>query len=202
MRLHQVLPRRMCWVSRWRRCCMSHGRVDMTSDLTRHQRPGGKLNNSWWRCGGNRRSRRRGGSRRLRRRGGSRRLRLGRGSRRLRRCGGSRRLRLGRGSRRRPGDFRARREVTRSESRCLVNHPRLRVLGVRVEVRSARANWVIRHAQVDGLARIQRADLDLRLIDHTHEPAIWFSEQGDRGDVVCHVGRHRRGHVRSCYSIW
>jgi hypothetical protein len=72
---------------------------------------------------------------------------------------------------------------------------------VRVEVRSARANWVIGDAQVDGLVRIQRADLDLRLIDHTHEPVIWFSEQGDRGDVACHVGRHRRGYVRSGYSI-
>ena len=61
---------------------------------------------------------------------------------------------------------------------------------MRREVRSARANWVIGHAQVDGLVGIQQADFDQRLIDRTHKPGVWFSEQGDRGDTVCHVGRH------------
>ncbi len=61
---------------------------------------------------------------------------------------------------------------------------------MRREVPSARANWVLGHAQVDGVGRIQRADFDQRLIDRTHEPGVWFSEQRDRGDTVCHVGRH------------
>ena len=83
-------------------------------------------------------------------------------------------------------------EATRGESRCLVNHPRLHVLqwSMHREVPSAGANWVILYAQVDGLARIQRADFDQRLIDRTHKPGVWFSDQGDRGDTVCHVRRH------------
>ena len=99
---------------------------------------------------------------------------------------------------RRCGRGRIYQEVTRGEGRCLVNHPGLRVLHVRVEVHSARANWVIGHAQVDGLSRIQRADGDLRLIDRTHKPIIWFSEQGDRGDVVGHIGRHRVRYTFRC----
>ena len=165
----------------------------MTTDLTRHQRACWELNNSRRRCGGTRRSRC-GGGRRLRRCRGSRR-RYG-GSRRRcggsrRRCGASRRLRRCRRSRNG-------REVTRGESRGLVNHPRVGVIHVRVEVCPARANRVIGDAQVDRLSHVQRADLDLRLIDHPHEPAIWFSEQGDRGNVVCHVGRHRVRYTFRC----
>ena len=83
-------------------------------------------------------------------------------------------------------------EAARGENRRLVNHPRLHVLqwSMHREVPSARANWVIFYAQVDGLVRIQRADFDQRLIDRTHKPGVWFSDQGDRGDTVCHVRRH------------
>jgi hypothetical protein len=88
--------------------------------------------------------------------------------------------------------------VTRGKGRRLVNHPALRVLHVRVEVGSARADWVIGDAQLDGLIRIQRADCDLRLVDRTHKPIIWRSEQGDCGDVVCHIGRHWVRYAGGC----
>ena len=91
----------------------------------------------------------------------------------------------------RRGRSRPCRQASRGKRRCFVNHPRLHVLRVRVEVPSARANKIIRDAQVDGLVRIQRADGDRRLIDRMHEPVVGFSEQGDGGDMVCHVGRHR-----------
>jgi hypothetical protein len=81
-------------------------------------------------------------------------------SRCLRRCGGGRTCQ----------------EATCGESRCLVDHPGVRVLHVRVEVPSARTNEVVGDAQVDGLGRIQRADFDIRLMDRSHEPVVWFSE--------------------------
>jgi hypothetical protein len=61
---------------------------------------------------------------------------------------------------------------------------------VRIEICSVGANDVIGDAQVDGLGRIRWADCDHRLIDRTHKPLVGFSEQGDRGDVVSHIGRH------------
>ena len=121
-----------------------------------------------WRCGGRRlwrRCHRRGCLRRCHRRGCS---------RRNDRAG---RLRGG-------GRARRRQDVIRGESRCLVDHPGLGVLRVRVEVPSARAHEVIWDAQVDGLGRICRADVDLRLVDRSHEPSVWLSEQRDRGDMV------------------
>ena len=58
------------------------------------------------------------------------------------------------------------------------------------------ANQVVVDTQVDGLGQILRADRDRRVIDRVHEPCRWFSEQGNRCDVVGHVGWHRRRHVR------
>ena len=40
--------------------------------------------------------------------------------------------------------------------------------------------------------------VDRRLIDRTHKPVVGFSEQGDRSDMVCHVGRHRVRHTLRC----
>ena len=109
----------------------------------------------------------------------------------MRRCGETSRLR-------RCGRARICQEATRGESRCLVNHPGLRVLRVRVEVPSARTNKVVGDAQVDGLGRIQRTDFDRRLIDGVHKPRVWSSEQVDRDNVVGHLGRHRVRHTLRC----
>ena len=98
-----------------RRRTLSSGSEDTTYGRTHQQRPRSKLWTWRLRCGR---------SRRLRRCGRS---------RRVRRCGRSRRVR-------RCGRARIYQEVTRGEGRCLVNHPGLRVLHVRVEAHSARAN--------------------------------------------------------------
>ena len=100
----------------------------------------------------------------------------------MRRCGGSRRGQ----------------DAARGEGRCLVNHPGLLVLHVLVEVSSARTNRIVGDAQVDGLGRIERANRDLRLPDRTHKPVVGLSEQGDRGDMVSHVGRHRVRYTIRC----
>src|SRR4029079_14759517 len=73
---------------------------------------------------------------------------------------------------RRGGRAQRRQDVIRAESCCLVHHAGLGVLRVRVEVPSARAHVVIWDAQVDGLGRICRADVDLRLVDRSHQPSV------------------------------
>ena len=66
------------------------------------------------------------------------------------------------------------------------------------EARTVRiANQVVVDTQVDGLARIVRADHDLRVIDHAHEARRWLPEESNRSDVVGDVERHRRRHVQS-----
>src|SRR4029079_986317 len=101
-----------------------------------------------------------------------------------RRVGGRKRLRW-------CGRARLCQDATRGEIRCLVNHPGLRILHMRVEISSVRTNEVIGDAQIDGFGRIRRPDFDLWLTDRSHKPGVWFSEWGDRGDVAGHVGRHR-----------
>ena len=67
--------------------------------------------------------------------------------------------------------------------------------------RGAIADRVAVGAQVDGLAGIQRADDDRRRADVAHELIRWFAEQSDCGDVVGHLGWHRRGYERSRHSF-
>lgn len=93
-------------------------------------------------------------------------------------------------------------ELTRDERRSLVNHPGVDVLVVRGEAPTVWiANEVVVYTQVDGLRQILLPDCDRRVIDRMHEAWRRFSEEGHRCDVVGHVGRHRRRHIRGRNAI-
>jgi len=90
----------------------------------------------------------------------------------------------------------------RDESRSLVNHSRVDVLVVRRETPAVRvADQVVVHTQVDRLSQILRADGDRRVVDRVHEAGRRFSEEGNRCDVVGHIGRHRCRHVQGGDAI-
>ena len=93
-------------------------------------------------------------------------------------------------------------ELICDENCSLINHPAVFVLVVRGEARAVSvAHQIVVDTQVDGLAQILRADGDRRVIDRVHEARRGLSEEGNRCDVVGHVGRHRRRHVRGCNPI-
>jgi hypothetical protein len=79
--------------------------------------------------------------------------------------------------------------VTRGEVHPLVDYAILiRRCGVGGEFQPVRANRVTGNAQLDGFARIERADHDRRLTEKVHGPDIWCSEEDDRGDALSHIG--------------
>jgi hypothetical protein len=132
-------------------------------------------NRSGWRGRGNRSGRRGSGSRSGRRGGKN------RSGRR------NRRYRTGRRSRRN-------RDTLRRVDRSLVDHAILHVLHVRPDVAAVvRADRIVGDALVDGLRHVERTDVDRRRVDPVQKPARWFSEEGDRRDVVCDLGRHWSG---------
>lgn len=81
-------------------------------------------------------------------------------------------------------------EPIRGESRCPINHPGLQITNVRRHILAVGANRISGITQVNGLSPVQRADRGQRCPQRSN-PRI--SEDGDRGNVVSHLGWHRRG---------